>query len=210
MPLEIDEFDYLEDDDEIQAPDIGKDAGGGPAEASGLDSVINELKALNEKLSAQQPDVAKAEDLTPPPPPMPDEIGYDPKEIATVSGNIAVSAVMSLSRAERELRREFPELDDEAVEEVVNRLSSMSPVDIANIVRNNGHLAMGYAQLGAAYKGGKVKSKAKDEPPMVTPTGLNNSESQAVSEAEAEFEKLYGKPKSKAQRERLRNLGRVF
>jgi hypothetical protein len=207
MPNPIDYLLSDDYDDELEQDAVDDaSASQGDSGPTALDLLLKRFDDIENRLNTapqESEDIVYREDPN---------YGFDPQRIVQESRNQGAEAgtkgYLTLRKAEADLRKEFGDvLGESQIEEIVATLSSMSHDALVDTVSNRqGHIAMAYAHVGAAYKQGKLKSGGS---PKATPVGGDapRSGDPAMSALE-EFEKMYGKVKSKSQRERIVDIAR--
>lgn len=168
-----------------------------------FDEINNELREAAKRL----PEPKEPEEDKPI-----EKVGFDPDQIVAASGQAAQTSFMTLRKAESELRATFgDELTEKQYNDIVSQLAALPSSQLRETVsKREGHLAMGYAHLGMAFKAGTVRTKEKPSATKTTVGTEASREGDDSGKALSEFEKLYGKVTSKAQRERLSSFGKVL
>lgn len=178
------------------------------------DPIERMLRELEEELDAARP----AEDEEPqeqqdapkaPPPtpdlPDPDQIEWEPKAIVEAAVEMATAKTTMLEQAVSEIRREFPEIDDEELANIVQSMQKMRPQELKSFCENNGHRGLAYTVLGVKVKRtGAVPGARRSD--TVTPVGPESPEDAGFGLI-AEIEKYYGKLPPEQMKRLKKELG---
>lgn len=157
-----------------------------------FDLIMDRFKSIEERLTPKVEET-KEEDKN---------LGFDPSRIVEESGKAGQQGFLTLRRVEAELRKEFAgELQDEQLEEILGTLAGMPIGQLNDTVKGKGHMAMGYAHIGAAYKKGKLKTNTTKT--AVTPIGEESPRGDSEASGMLDkFKQMYGEP-NEAQKKRL-------
>lgn len=168
-----------------------------------LDAVLQKLESLEARLPKDQEEEA-GEELPVLPDIQPDDptYGFDPERIVEGAAEQAKATFIALESVKADLLERFGgDLPEEDIAQILRTLATMPYSAMKDAVQRQGHILMGYAKLGEAYKGGKLQQKKPAIKPM--PATAASADASKSNPLVQHFESVFGPIKSKRQLRRL-------